>query len=859
MPGLFKVSIFSWLVLVFVGFTVVPASAQNNLSPHFSSPTYEIVTDKSILSVMVIDTFNFRKTYRAKISISQIHRSSKCVVFTMRSADVLHELKNDPNVLFVETKRQPHTEGNFDLVNPSVNKINQARLAYPDLHGAGYNISIKEENFNEADIDLKGRSFKTSVTPSTISQHATIMAVLIGGAGNSSSLTNGLVNQVRVTASSFDNLMPDNNTVFTNNNILIQNHSYGVGIENYYGSEAFAYDQQVSDNPSLIHVFSSGNLGTAKPVDGTYKDLMFANLTGTFKQSKNVLVVSAIDTALQVNALNSRGPAYDGRLKPELTAYGPSGTSEAAALVTGTATLIQEKYQLKYNQLPNMAMVKAILIASADDIGAKGIEFATGYGNINVFEALSLVDQNQLFQSTLSQQDQISFPITVSSGTAQLKIAVCWIDPPATVNSPSALVHDIDSWIDNGATIFRPWVLSSFPHPDSLMAPAKRKLDHLNNTEFMTIDNPPPGIYQLVLKSGTLIGGSQKFSVAYHVTKATSFSWSFPVAPDIVEGAVKNLLVWEAQTTMPGDLYLQINSGDWQLIRAQLNLQNHYRWNAPDTLATARLKMKINEVEFLSDEFLISPMLKLQTVFNCADSLGLGWNKVGNATSYEVFALGSQYLESIQSTNDTLMVFNKPAPVYFAVVPKLNQATGIKSGTIDYSLQGSFCYLNFFSAIRSKVSEVVIKLSLSSLHNVDHIEILKTVNGSETVFERISPNALDYSLTDFVLESGVLVYQARIVFSHGSAVLSDPVELTIELPGKAVIWPNPITKNDYLNIVSGGNATFRIFSQVGEIIYEKKLTLLKDELDIESLPKGLYFYQLTNGKTITDTGRVIKF
>ena len=108
------------------------------------------------------------------------------------------------------------------------------------------------------------------------------------------------------------------------------------------------------------------------------------------------------------------------------------------------------------------------------------------------------------------------------------------------------------------------------------------------------------------------------------------------------------------------------------------------------------------------------------------------------------------------------------------------------------------------------------------------------------------------------MESGVLIYQAQIVFSNGSAVLSDPVELTIEKPGKAVIWPNPVSKNDYLNIISEGNATFRIFSQIGEIIYEKKLTLLKDELDIESLPTGLYFYQLMNGKTITDTGRIIK-
>jgi hypothetical protein len=857
MSGLPKTISFCGLVLLFIGIDLNPALAQNKLSTNLNSDNFE-VTDESILSVTVKDTLQFRKKYGTKIGIRQIHRPTQCVLFTVQDANVLHQLISDPNVLFVDTKRQPQTEGLFDLVNPSINKINQARNAHSDLTGVGYNVSIKEESFNEADIDLKGRSFKTTVTPSIISQHATVMAVLIGGAGNSSSLTRGVANQVRITSSDFSNLMPDDNTLFTNNNILIQNHSYGVGIENYYGNEAIAYDQQVFNNPVLLHVFSSGNIGATKPTTGTYNDLIFANLTGTFKQSKNVLVISAIDTTWQVNKFTSKGPAYDGRLKPELTAYGPGGTSEAAALTTGIATLIQQDYHLKNHQLADVSMVKAILIAASDDIGSKGIDFLTGYGNINVYKALHVVDQQQLFQTTLSQRDQISFSIPISSGISQLKIAICWTDPPAIVNSNIALVNDIDAWIDDGTTIFHPWVLSSFPHPDSLTAEAKRKQDHLNNTEFITIDNPTPGTYQLILKSGTLTGASQKVSVAYYLNNASDFSWTFPVASDIMQGGIKNLLVWEAQTNQPGDLFVQINSGDWQLISEQLNLQTPFKWNTPDTLAKAKLKMKINGVEFLSDEFILSPQLELKTSFNCTDSLGLVWNKVRNATSYEVFAVGAQYLEQIQSTNDTLLVFKKPSPTYFSVVPKLMEVSGMRSGTIDYSVQGASCYLDFFSAIRTNASEIEIKLSLSSTYNIDRIEILKTVNGVKSVFKTTSVHELNYSFLDFILSGGVYIYQLQIVFNNGSTLLSSPVQLIIEKPGQAVIWPNPVTQNDYLNITSEGKGIFRIVSQVGEIIYEKKLTLLEDQIDIEPLPSGLYFYQLINGKAITDTGRIIK-
>lgn len=858
MLGQNRVFIICWLLVVILSGQIRLVFAQQKLSPHFDLGSSQIISGQSKLSIMVKDTAHFRKMYGTKIRIDQVHRSTKCILFTVQDVDVLQDLKSDPNVLFVDKKRKPHIEGNFDLVNPAINRINQARNTYPGLHGAGINVSVKEENFNETDIDLQGRTFKTSSTPSIVSQHATNMAVLIGGAGNSSPQAEGVVKQVALTTSDFNNLMPDDNALFINNKILVQNHSYGVNIENYYGNEAVAYDQQVSDNPSLVHVFSSGNIGVAKPTDGTYKDLVFANLTGTFKQSKNVMVISAIDTALRVNAFNSRGPAYDGRLKPELTAYGPGGTSEAAAITTGMVTMLQEKYQRTNGHAPDASLIKAILIASADDIRSPGIDFVTGYGNINAHKALSIVDHNQLFETSLTEEDEVSFPIMIDQGISELKVAISWTDPPAMVNSKSALVNDIDAWIDTGFNIFLPWVLSSFPHIDSLNAQAKRKQDHLNNVEFITISNPPPGTYQLVLKSGTLTGNSQKVSIAYYLNKAADFSWTFPVASDILPGGVKNLLVWEVQINQPGDLYMQLNEGDWQLIKEKLNLQTAFKLKPPDTLAKAKLKMLINGLEFLSDEFYLSPQLELKTSFNCKDSLGLYWNKISNATSYDVFALGTQYLEPILSTNDTLIALNKPAPTYFAVVPKLNQTSGIKSGTIDYSKQDTYCYFNFFSANRIGSSEIEIQLSLSSFYNVDQITILKIVNGRETLFSTILTDELDYTVTDLIKESGIYTYQAKISFNNNSTLLSDPAEVIIESLGKAILWPNPVTSADYLNIISEGNVTFQILNQVGQIVYDKELTLLKNELDIDLLPAGLYFYQLIIGKIVKDTGKIIK-
>ena len=131
----------------------------------------------------------------------------------------------------------------------------------------------------------------------------------------------------------------------------------------------------VWNNPALVHVFSSGNSGSTASVAGLYGGIAgFANLTGSFKMAKNIITVGATDSFNIVAALSSKGPAFDGRVKPEMVAFGEDGTSGAAALVSGTAALIQHAYKSTYKNLPTAALVKAILLNSADDIGEKYVD-----------------------------------------------------------------------------------------------------------------------------------------------------------------------------------------------------------------------------------------------------------------------------------------------------------------------------------------------------------------------------------------------------------------------------------------------------------------------------------------------------
>ena len=489
----------------------------------------------TVFSVSVKDTVLFIQQYASKVFILKRYRLAK--VFSIRTSHkvVMKEMISDDNIVFIDNHRKAVEEGEYDYVNLGFNRISKAHHYFPDLLNATTRVSIKEQSFDPFNIDLINRSFKTSITPTVTSQHATTMAIRIAGSGNSSASGTGVAPAARITASDFENLLPDADQIFEDSDIHLQNHSYGVGIENYYGNEAVAYDQQVFQNPTLVHVFSVGNLGQSVPKEGVYKNLHQANLSGNFKQAKNVIVVNAVDTTFVVNTLNSRGPAYDGRLKPELTAFGQGGTSEAAAIVTGISALLQYTYQQVKNELPLASDIKAILIASADDKGPSGVDFTYGYGSVNAHKAIQLVALQHTSRLTLTSLEQTTFPIIVTSGVSELKVALVWTDVEALPNAKMAIVHDIDSHIQEGTNQYLPWVLSTVANSDSLAAPAKRKQDHLNTVEYFTIENPSAGQYQIVIQAPLLTTSSQTVSIAYWMEEQKTFQWDYPSGSNVLK------------------------------------------------------------------------------------------------------------------------------------------------------------------------------------------------------------------------------------------------------------------------------------------------------------------------------------
>ncbi len=143
---------------------------------------------------------------------------------------------------------------------------------------------------------------------------------------------------------------------------------------------------EIAFSKGVITVTSAGNEGNnnwryiTAPADGF-----------------NIISVGAVNSSNEIASFSSRGPAYDGRIKPEVTAMGvgvigadaysnsfryASGTSSAAPIVAGVASLLLSKYNYLTNE-----QVRNIIIESGNNVKTPNNDI--GYGLLDAYYAIT--------------------------------------------------------------------------------------------------------------------------------------------------------------------------------------------------------------------------------------------------------------------------------------------------------------------------------------------------------------------------------------------------------------------------------------------------------------------------------------
>lgn len=338
---------------------------------------------------------------------------------------------------------------------------------------------------------------------------------------------------------------------------------------------SLGFQSQVDYIANKYVAFSAPVPATANVADGAWHSVtipvgMNADWQGTIR---------FLDVRLRDFGLGMVTTFYDAnnaQSQPSGAYFGGAGGSSAAApVVTGAIALLLEQMNTRFGcvlsdhytpspfrnppglGVPLPSIFKAILLHTADDLAStphvtdqknpdtgvltayyKGPDLATGYGDVNIGEAIRLVEaeaqlpgSQYIHEGVFASLSQDTYQLFVPPGqTDPLRVTLVWDDYPGTTglgNTVPMLVNDLDLTVtapDN--SVHYPWTIDSpfsgdpgSVEPEPITAasikPARRdQADHSNNVEQVYVEVPSPGIWTAVVKATTLpTPYQQKYSI----------------------------------------------------------------------------------------------------------------------------------------------------------------------------------------------------------------------------------------------------------------------------------------------------------------------------------------------------------
>lgn len=610
------------------------------------------------------------------------------------------------NLSFFKTEILNQRErGEFGLTN-----LTSFEVAGRNLTGNGIAVGIGD-NADPDHLDNTINVINRNPSLSIYYNHGRHVTGIVGGDGILEEKYRGVAVKSLLVTDYFDYILTKSSVYYTDYNMIVTNNSYYNGLagcpgDGDYNELSVYVDQQIYNNPFLQHVFAVGNDGNYTCSPYPYS---FATVKSGYQSSKNALTVGNYSiTADNLNqgtpGATSRGPVEDGRIKPEIIASGSSvpstsinnsyttgsGTSFSSPFVTGVWALLTERYkQLNGNAYPKSALLKAVICNAGDDKGNPGPDYSWGFGFVNPRKAIESLEQNRYFTGNLSTGGSASQVVAVPVGTRQVKVLLYWHDKEGSPSSINALVNDLDLTVTDGSTTYDPWVLN--PDPSFVNSNATRAVDHLNNIEQVTIDNPGSSI-TVNINGFNIPTGSQEFFVAYEFL-ADEIKLEHPYGGERFSPGQEEIISWNATDNSSNTFKLEISLDDgstWADINASITAdQHHYRWTVPST-PTNKGKIRISRngggaTATSPGNFTILQQPALSATVPCEGYVNLSWGAITSAADYEVMQLIDGELASIGTTSSLsyrVSGLDKNQSYWFTVRPRMTDSLGMRARAI---------------------------------------------------------------------------------------------------------------------------------------------------------------------------------
>lgn len=571
----------------------------------------------------------------------------------------------------------PQPENNVGRTSHRSNNVATDYSGGRKYNGAGVQVMLQDDGLIGPHIDFTGRIGGQFISTNP-GDHGDHCGGTILGGGNKDPLTRGMawgadifVYQAAPSYQGFDSINAD----YGKYGIRIISTSYSDGCNAGYTTRAQQLDMQNLAMPELIHVFSAGNNGASNCSYGAGAG--WGNVTGGHKHSKNSIAVANLDYIDIRNSSSSRGPAHDGRLKPEISAVGTNvystqsnnnyvqmtGTSMSCPAIAGVFAQLYDAYKtFNSNNNPPSALIKAIIMNTADDIGNPGPDFSHGYGRVNGLKAVQTIEQTKYLSGSISNSGTNTHNITVPAGVRKMKVMTYWHDYQAAVSASVALVNNINTYITTpSAATVNPLILDYTPNATNLNSPAVQGVDIRNNHEQVTIDYPTAGNHVLTINGASIPMGPQTYYVTW-IFEMDGYTLTYPIGGEgFVPGTIETIR-WDALETAGNQTleYSTNNGSTWTNISTAVpGASRFYNWTVPSALSGQCL-VRISRGAYSAQSdtsFSIIPLpTNLNVVWACPDSVRLTWNAAAGATSYDIFKLGTMYMDSVGTSTTTSFV-----------------------------------------------------------------------------------------------------------------------------------------------------------------------------------------------------------
>lgn len=709
------------------------------------------------------------------------------------------------------------------------------------LDGLGVNVLVRDDGAVGPHIDLQGRLNNDNVNFQQ-GNHGDGVAGVIAGAGNLNPEAKGVAKGVQLfTLNYASDFLDETLELFQNQGCLITSTSYSESCNAGYTANAATVDQQLYLNPTLMHVFSAGNLNGTDCGYGAGTE--WANITGGHKQAKNCITVANLEPNGGIAVSSSRGPAHDGRLKPDISAMGNGqvstkennayqsfgGTSAAAPGISGLLAQLHQAYREQNNgSTGEAALLKACLLNTATDQGAPGPDFVYGWGRADGLRAVRTLEEDRYLKSIVSGGQTKQHNLTVPPNTVELRVMLYWVDRQASPLAQKALVNNLDLCVKNAAgSTFLPWVPIHLP--DQLDTPAVIGIDTLNNVEQVVINNPAQGTYTVNVKGTDLPFGASSYFLVWEFRTA-EIVVTHPIGGETFEPGDSVWVHWDAAGTHPNfQVSLSTNGGNsFFPISTVSGNARMALWTVPDNIsgnALIRVGSGTN-IGQSSTVFSIAPRPQnVEIVQACPDFIKVKWDPVdfspaSTSVGYEVFLMGEKYMELVATTNETyaeVPTFQSNPSLDHWIAVRANGTNGIFSkrtiakqynnGLLDCTQQQDirvFSLLspseNTYSACGSLVLPVKIAVQNNGLQTLENVPVGYQLGSgtvvSEVITGTISPGETvpyTFSIPLLVTQTEASVLKVFTLLATDQAMFNDVLAQPLQLN----VYPGSGTALDY--------------------------------------------------------------